>query len=409
MAIFTVLGSMVVYFMRQSLDIFYRGTRESGQLDRMDAVLPQVRGDLASLTIPSDFTPPPPPPTEDELQRSGKTAPPPPRPVRIRLRSGHVKLRNVGDAAFKDYPCAYLAFVTTDASEWSDKFKRRAGDSPKGDGELKDLTPETVVGGDRETRYRPTGGLMEVLWIAVPSDLMNPPEKDQVSYPGILTLYRGFRTPIGDPEKSLLVPENFDERDEILKACRPVATGLIHFGARWRRTFATDWESELGVGLGESAPYVGPVWDSTRALEKGWPLHRGPQSLPDPSDDIFPAFVQLEATFAATTQFGAGRGEMRLTELAAVEGPRIKVSDPDKLMQPGLGRQRFLKVNGEWMSYTLRDVDWEKSEVRVRRGARGTKKAAHASGSWVYVGTPSSLQMRLPVYRDKYVLREERR
>jgi len=409
MAIFTVLGSMVIVFMRQSLDIFYAGTKESGQLDRMDTALPQVRADLESMTIPADFTPPRPPPTEDELLRMGKEKPKPSPAVKVRLRSGTLVLRNTGDDRFKDYPCPYIAFVTTDASEWSDKFKRRAGEAPKGDGELKALTPETVVGGDRDTRYQATGGLMEVLWIAVPQDLMEPPENGGPAYPAILTLYRGFRSPIGDPEKSLLDPEHFDERDEILKACRPVARGLIHFGATWRRSIATSWDTELGVGLGELAPYVGPDWDSTRALIKGWPLDHGPQSLSDPSDDIFPAFVMLEATFAAPTQFGMGRGELRLTDMVPADEMRLKVDDPDKLMQPNLGRQRWLKVDAEWMAYELGDVDWEKKEVRVRRGQRGTQKMGHESGAWIYVGAPSQLQMRLPVYRDVYVLREEQR
>ena len=407
MAIFTVLGSMVIVFMRQSLDIFYAGTKESGQLDRMDAVLPQVRADLESMTIPADFTPPRPPPTEDELRRMGKELPKPPPPVKIRLRAGTLVLRNTGDERFKDYPCPFFSCVTTDGSEWYDKLKRRAGEATKGDGELKALTPDNVVGGDRDTLYYATGGLMEVLWIAVPQDLMEPPEDGGPTYPAILTLYRGFRSPIGDPEKSLLDPENFDERDEILKACRPVARGLLHFGTTWRRSFATSWDTELGVGLGDAAPYVGPDWDSTRALLKGWPLNRGLQSLPDPSDDIFPAFVMLEATFAVPTQFGMGRGELRLTEMVPADAMRLKVDDTDKLMQPNLGNQRWLKVGAEWMAYELGDVDWEKGEVRVRRGQRGTQKMAHESGAWVYVGAPSQLQMRLPVFRDQYVLRDE--
>ena len=46
MSLFVMLGGMVVVFLRQSLDIFYTGTRESAQLDRQDTVLPQ--GPLAS-------------------------------------------------------------------------------------------------------------------------------------------------------------------------------------------------------------------------------------------------------------------------------------------------------------------------------------------------------------------------
>jgi hypothetical protein len=100
---------------------------------------------------------------------------------------------------------------------------------------------------------------------------------------------------------------------------------------------------------------------------------------------------------------------LRLNDLASADAAKLKVSDTDKLMQPGLGLERYLKINGEWMAYRIQDVDWEKGEVRVRRGQRGTTKASHPSGSWIYIGSPSSLQMRLPVYRDRYVIREERR
>ena len=62
MSIFVMLGSMVVVFMRQSLDIFYTGTRESAQLDRQDSVLPQVRADLANVALPASFQAPVPPP-----------------------------------------------------------------------------------------------------------------------------------------------------------------------------------------------------------------------------------------------------------------------------------------------------------------------------------------------------------
>jgi hypothetical protein len=185
-----------------------------------------------------------------------------------------------------------------------------------------------------------------------------------------------------------------------------VATGLLHFGATWRRVFATDWDRELGVGLGERAPYVGPVWDSTRALEKEWPLYRGPQSLADPSDDIFPAFVTLQATFAPTGAFGAGRGDLRLATGLDAEQNMVRVSETDTLLQPNLGVERWLKIDGEWMSFEVRDVNWDRREVRVRRGRRGTKKTTHDAGAWVYVGAPSALQMRLPVYRDHYVVKE---
>lgn len=409
MAIFTVLGTMVVYFMRQSLNVFSVGTRESARLDRQDTLLPQVRTDLGGLIVPDQFDTPPPRPSEDELQRSGRAVPPAPPAVGIRLRSGFVQLAQVADENFKQVPCPYLAFVVADASEWSNKLKRRAGEVPTAGGSQRALTPTTVLEGDRDTRYLPTGGLMEVVWIAVPSDVMRGPGEGGPSYPAVMTLYRGFRTPIGDPEKSLLDPANFDTPDEIRKACRPVAEGLLHFGALWRRVFATDWEAGLGVGLGETSPYVGPVWDSSRGVDKDWVFFKGKESLADPSDDMFPRFVRLEATLVDATQFGPGRGEFRLTDPLAADAVKILVTDTDPLLQPNLGKERWLKVGTEWMGYDVRDVDWEKKEVRVRRGQRGTKALSHPVDAWGYVGQPSTLEIEMPVFRDRFVREKEGR
>ena len=401
MAIFTVLGTMMVWFMSTSLDIFARGMRESDLMDRADTILPRVRSDLDSLIIPDNFDPPPVIAEPDLLQ--GRDPPPPPPPVAVRLRSGFLKLQKVADETFKDVRCPYFAFVVADASEWTDRLKRRAGEVPVKDAALKPLSPESLRSAGKDTLYLPTGGLTEIVWIAVPQDLVNPPEKGAPKYPGVMSLFRGFRTPIGDKEKSLLVPENLDTVEKIKASCRLVAEGLVHFGARWRRAFATDWDLEQGIGLGETAPYVGPIWDSTRALDKEWGLHRGPQSLGDPSDDIFPAFVRLEATLAAPSQFGHGRGEMRLMEDIPANATEIVISDPDLLLGLDMGKERWLKVNGEWMQYGTRDVDYQRRKVRVRRGMRGTTKTAHASGSWVYVGLPNSLEVRLPVFRDRTI------
>lgn len=408
MSLFVMLGGMVVVFLRQSLDIFYTGTRESAQLDRQDIILPQVRADLSSLALPASFQAPSPPPPEDLLRRKGMDAPPAARPELVRLRAGYVKLTKTGVAAFKDYPCYYIAFVVADANEGADRLRRRAGEVPAKGGQLKPLTPGTV--GDRDARYLATGGLMEVVWIAVPSSAMTADDPSAPVYPAMLTLYRGFRTPIGDPERSLLNPANLDTPAKIAAACRPVARGLIHFGATWRRAFATGWDTELGVGLGEQAPYVGPLWDSSRAFEKAWPLFKGPESLVDPSDDLFPPFVRLEATLAEVTQSGPGRGEFTLRAACTADDTILKVGDVDILMQPNRGKERWLKVDSEWMSYTLRDVNYQKREVRVRRGMRGTKKDTHEAGAWCYVGTPAMLQMRLPVSREpEFVVREGRR
>jgi len=406
MAIFGVLGSMVVFFMQQSLDIFYSGTRESAQLDRMDTVLPQIAEDLEGIYVGDDWTPPyvPDPATMGDL---GGAPPPPPPPVKVRFRAGTVWLKDATEAvegpggSTRELACPFIAFVVADASEWSHALKRNAGEAP-----ARDAVPLTPTSEDPARNYRATGGLMEVVWIAVP----------RADAPSILDLYRGWRSPVGDPEKSLLDPKNLDSRREIEEACRVRERGLLHFGVTLRRVFATSWDPALAAGdSSETTPYVGPAWDSTRAFnltkeDPNWraPLFQGPQSLGDPSDDVFPAYVRLEVTLAERGRFSDRRGQLQLLSGCADQDLRLRISDADKLLETAPGRVRHLKIDTEWMRYEVDGVDTLAQEVRVTRGARGTTAAAHRDGAWIHLGAPTVREVRLPVYRDRYAVRRSR-
>ena len=85
MAIFTFLGAMVVFLMRQGLNIFMVGTKDTNLQDRADTVLPRLRLDLEALTVPHSRDAPPPPPSEAERLAGRDYVPPP--PVDVRLRS----------------------------------------------------------------------------------------------------------------------------------------------------------------------------------------------------------------------------------------------------------------------------------------------------------------------------------
>ena len=393
MGIFTVLGTMAVAFMQQSLNIFYGGTRDNEFHDRMDAVLPEIRSDLQALFIGDSAEPPAPPPTEEELLEGAKEPKPPP-PAAIQVRSGYVTLRNMPVGPLKDYPLFYMAFVVANGNEWSSAQLRRAGNA-SGPG-MQPVTPKTVENANATTRFLPTGGLMEVLWIAVP---------DNPDQPSILTLYRGYNAPVGNPATTLLNPENFDTIAEIQERCRPVASGLLHFGALWRRAFSDSWEEDLGVsGVGETDPYTGRVWDSTRGFDPKFPFHKGKESQGDGSDDIFPNFVKLEVTLAGEGPFGYGRGDALLLDKVGPDERVLQISASDPFLAPRQGRVRWAKIGTEWLSYDQMGVDYFENKLRGRRGQRGTKKQAHDAKSWIFVGTPFQTVVELP-FRDRYASR----
>lgn len=388
MTVFAVLGTAAVVMMRQGATLFSAGTRENELSDRQDTLLPELVADLSRLTIPDSFDPPAPPPTAEQLG-SGRP-PPPPAPVEERLRSGTVLLTEAADATLRSQPCTYLAFVVTTGDEAHDPRLVRAGDpAPVGE------TPKPYVKGEvdvagRDTIFRATGGKMEVLWIAVPLD---------PRYPGMLTLFRGYRTPVGGAE-TLLDPANFNTLTKIRARCDVRHEGVVHLGVTWRRVTATGWDPLIGRGgVGDDVPYVGPAWDSTRALDRSWPLFREPASLGDPSDDLFPQYVRLEGTLVGPGPGGYGKGETRLASAVAQDDARLPLESVEPLFGPG-PQVRFLKVGAEWMTYDVRRIDMEKREVTVERGQRGTVKASHDAMDDVYVGQASSTVLALPVFRD---------
>jgi prepilin-type N-terminal cleavage/methylation domain-containing protein len=386
MAIFTFLGAMVVFLMRQGLNVFSVGTRDTNLQDRADTVIPRVRLDLEAIAVPGSRDAPPPPPTEAE-RLAGKEYFPPP-PVDVRLRAAVIRMRDVPEGPLKDAPCPYVAFVTSLGTDRSDPLLRRAGDQKLPGMRVYD--PAAADQADPQTAFLATGGLMEVCYVAVPED---------PAAPAVLTLYRGFRTPIGGAG-SLLDPANVDSLAEVQKACRVFERGLLHFGVTWRRIFATSWTLTEGA-VGETDPYVGAAWDSTRALDNKFPLFVGPNSLGDPSDDVFPRWARLEVTLVPPTIVGYGQGETTLRGDVAAEDRSIRLENLSPLSGPGQ-EERWLKVGTEWMRYRPDRLEFDTLKVTVERGLRGTKAVSHRAGDEVYLGLETSTDVRLPVFLDRY-------
>ena len=391
MALFVFLGTVVVVLMRQGMSIFVAGAKDSALQDRMETVLPGISRTLQLLTLPLLRPPSAAPHRGGEARRAGGGPAAP--PVRVRLRAGTILLRDVPDGPLRDQACPYAAWVVDLSGNRGDPVIRRAGERSGPD--LKDVVPAEVDKAGPETAFLPTGGLREVCYVAVPED---------PDFPALLTLYFGWRSPVGG-ERSLLDPQNLDTLVRIREACRPVARGLIHFQIVWRRVFAPTWDPTTGA-VGETDPCVGVTWDSTRALDRTFGLFRGPESLGDPSDDVFPAWARLEVTLVVPGPTGLGRGDTALTEFVTNEDHRLLVEDAVPLLGPGPD-ERYLKVGAEWMRYRVGKVNARTGEVPVERGQRGTTPTSHDVDADVYVGIASREDVRL-LYRDRYA-RERRR
>jgi len=397
MAMFAILGIAVVSLLGQGLDMFTAGTADTTMQDRVQAVLPMLREDFAAIQpVESPEVPPPPLPEGAEAPTTPVgVAPAAVEGPRIRLESGTFPMKNLGiERATEVF---WAGFVRTNAREGEDPLLRSAGAASAG-AELRAYEPATVESGVRGNLLA-TGGLEEVVYIAIPE---NP------DIPGMLTLYRCFRAPAGGP-KSLLamtggVPTNLDSVQKVQAAGRPVLDGIVHFGVTWRNVFATSWTDGAGTGrVQDGSAYVGPYWDSTRAYDPRFALHKGKDSIADVKDDVFPAMARIDLTLAIDGPYGFTRGEALLAQPVSAEDRRIVLDNIEPLFRPG-PIERYMKVDAEWMSVSIEGGDYAEKRVAVVRGRRLTKAVEHKADEFVWFGHPIRTDVTL-LFKDRYARR----
>jgi prepilin-type N-terminal cleavage/methylation domain-containing protein len=393
MAMFAVLGTAIVALLAQGLNVFSEGTSATSMQDRLQAVLPILRDDLSAMQPPESAGVPPPIVVVDSSGRRPDVGAPAEPPAN-RLRSGWVKLV---DASQDTPPAYYVALTRTNGRESEDPQLREAGTTARAsETDMKAYEPATVDSGVVGNMLAP-GGLLEVVWIAIPDD----PEAK-----GVLTLYRLFRAPPGGP-KSIVEPKAFDSIAKVHALGRAIQEGVLDFRVTFRNVFATTWDDgRVRTGrIADGDPYVGAVWDSTRALDDQCPLFRSKDSVGDVRDDVFPSMARLELTLVPPGPFGFGRGETTLLEpVVSPEETRVRLDSFTRLVGPGAS-ERWFKVGTEWMGTSYDQIDLAERRAVVRRGQRGTPAREHSENEPVYVGTAVSTDVTIPVFKDKYVRR----
>ncbi len=253
-----------------------------------------------------------------------------------------------------------------------------------------------------EGALRATGGLMEVFWTAVPDDADDP---------AVLTLYRGFRSPIGGEES--LFPsgaasdpgvtaeeKGATTKAQIVRVARPILSSVLYFGVRfWSRRTKT-WDEN------EAPRNGGPLqtWDSTRGIMAsvgrgsrydGFELARGEGSLADPTDDTYPRRLRVTLVVEQV------RNNAAIGFLAADTSADAKYVDlQDAGFLPAAAmRERFVKIGGEWIEFTGIEGN---TLTGCARGARGTAATAHGMGTPVHHGRTVVREYTIATFRDTY-------
>ena len=397
MAIFALLGTAVVTLLGQGMTVFVSGTADTSMQDRLQSALPTFRDDLSNAFVPDSLGVPPVvvPDTPGGAGPSpaGGGAAPLARPSTVRFRSGWFKPTDFPpDRGIWAY---YVAFVRTNAREAEDPMLREAGTAGASGVALSAYDPAAVDSGVTGNLLA-AGGLMEVAYVAIPED---------IDRPGILTLFRLFRAPVGG-SKTLLDPANIDSLKEIREAGRPRIEGVLHFMIRFRNVFATSWDVVTKGRIQDGEPYAGEVWDSTRGEDKEFALYRDATSLGEPYDDVYPARARIALTLATPGAFGFGKGDTTLAATLGTEETRVRLVDPAFLLEPGPA-DRWIKVGTEWMlAFTeQRFEDLRQGTAVVARGkGRKSIPREHKADEPIYYGAAISTDVPM-VFKDLYVRR----
>lgn len=160
---------------------------------------------------------------------------------------------------------------------------------------------------------------------------------------------------------------------------------VLHFDLRFWSQRTTGW-SESGARGPEQ------VWDSARA---GWlsqdaptfAFDRGPGSLENPTDDVFPHAIRMTLVVAQPSQLPP---EGVLADDLAASDRVLQLTNGERF--PGAADGGFVKVEGEWIRYAARSGD---QLTGLQRGQRGTRPGPHARGRMVRVGR--TVELTIPV------------
>lgn len=210
-------------------------------------------------------------------------------------------------------------------------------------------------------------------------------------------LLRGVRAPVDAPPEAAA------------RCAQKLCGDVLYLGFQFWTQETETW-ADLPPVPAKKGARRGPerIWDSTRGREgalKGFLFHKGPDSLDNPSDDVFPELVRVVLVVEPSAE--RGRRTVLRRELLAGEthirvGSTRGFPEPAKRLDPG-GRTEgaYALVGDEWIEY---DERLDQALHIARRGCRGARKRDHPEGTEVRVGRTFVAVFRVPAYREDWGL-----
>ena len=288
MAVFIVLGSSLVMFLRIGIDTWRIAEIRRESFERGQAILDQLTSDLRSL-----------------------------HPDPYHGDNGDVDVLCLSDYDVNSRQ--RLRFVRSLAGEMRHPITREAGSLT---GAYADYDFENDAFESRQGVLLAPGGLQEVIYVFDP-------------VPTNELLWRGVRSPVGG-ERSLFLDGNVYPEEGGLRHCRPFADGVLYLEYNFWGPDTSAWSGEGGMI---------PEWDSTRGEIDLGDGKFSIGSRHDPRDDIFPSRVQVILVLrpARAARFG------RLRDEIDADDDEIVLDNTKNYPEASFP---YVRIDSEWIRYT---------------------------------------------------------
>lgn len=357
MSIFLILGFALVSLMRGGLDTWRTGEQRREVLSNAATIIEQLTTDMRSMYTNAKNNP------------------------RVRFLADYDPHHGL----------SRIRFVRAIEGEAHDFLLRESGSLVEADKLIDEYH-------DRAEAFRgellPTGGLCEVAYVLVPDNSG-----------GAYDLYRAIRSPIGDPGRSVFLDSNVTP-SAARSNMRLFAKNVLYLGMMFWTQYTTCWDPTVPtrMRLRDRNSKSGPMfyWDSTRALMQDtegaeaneFRFFRGTPY--DTSDDIFPSKVRL--TLVVREE---GRRAISSRLLRSIDASSTTIALEDAAAFPANEDQGncYVFIDGEWIQYAER---YGRELQDCRRGARGTRPAAHDKGARVETGRSITFVVNLPSFREAW-------
>lgn len=377
MSIFSAISVAIVALLARVSDFTQSGTSKTETLDALTTFSQAFDRDTSAIHTVAD--------SEDGLPA-------------VRMYCDHASSDLDADGK-GDVSVQRLFFVKLLADEGTSPMLRAAGSNLAAKGTV---DQKNDVDEYSKNDLKATGGLAEVMWVAVPVDPADP---------AVLTIFRAQRSPVGGaqslmPRKAATdttaTPAERGPRDlkEIADAATPVMSGVLHFGVEF-------WSRKTQTWSTEKAPPEGPLvtWDSTRgilrksskgsSLTEGFWFHKAPESADDPTDDTYPRRMRVTLV---VEDVGQAAKTARLEQSLNPDDRTMELSDTAFIPATDTA-QRFIKVGTEWIQF---ESVQGRTLTGLKRGARNTTPQAHGPGAVAHYGRTMFREVPVATFRDAY-------